>query len=66
MSKVNLNTERCKACGFCIRVCPKKAIEMTAELNSKGYTLVKIDEAKCIKCGVCFWVCPDSVFEVEA
>ena len=66
MSKVNVNREWCKACGFCIRECPRQAIATTAEPNGKGYAAVAIDDAKCIKCGVCYWVCPDSVFEVEA
>lgn len=66
MSKVKVNTEWCKACGFCVRECPKQAIEMTSELNGKGYTHIRVDEAKCVKCGVCYWACPDSVFEVEA
>lgn len=66
MNKVVIKKERCKACGFCIRECPKKAISMTNETNSKGYTTIKIDIEKCISCGVCYWVCPDCVFELEA
>jgi 2-oxoglutarate ferredoxin oxidoreductase subunit delta len=66
LSKVIMHKERCKACGFCIRECPRKAIAMTAETNSKGYTPVRVDDAKCVGCGICYWVCPDCVFEVEA
>lgn len=64
MSKLKINTERCKAYGLCIRECPKKAIHMTMHLNEKGYTVIEIDQEKCIKCGICYHMCPDCVFEL--
>lgn len=64
LSKVKINAERCKACGLCIRECPRKAIRMTEHMNEKGYTVVEIDDEKCIKCGICYHMCPDCVFEL--
>lgn len=63
--KAIADKERCKECGICIHYCPKKAISMTDELNSRGYKHIKVDEENCIGCGICYTVCPDGVFSIE-
>ena len=65
MSKVSINAECCKACGICIRECPRKAISFGDTLNAKGYKTVVIDDEKCIGCGICYTMCPDCVLELE-
>ncbi len=35
--RIEIDRERCKGCGLCILVCPKKRIEISEELNTKGY-----------------------------
>ena len=38
MAKVTFREERCKGCGLCVEVCPKKIVELNKhQLNSKGY-----------------------------
>ncbi len=64
MGKIELSTSRCKGCGYCISVCPTKAISKTNIKNSKGYNVVAVDCDKCIQCGSCYTVCPDYVFTV--
>ena len=64
MSKAYADSERCKACGLCIAYCKKNAIEMTDELNSRGYKHIRIIEENCIGCGICYTVCPDGVFTI--
>ncbi|ABB15614.1 4Fe-4S dicluster domain-containing protein [Carboxydothermus hydrogenoformans] len=64
--KVTVDYERCKGCGLCIDVCPKKIIYLNQDFNSKGYyyaTISNIEE--CIGCGRCYQICPDLVFEVK-
>lgn len=62
-----INTERCKGCELCIRVCPKKILEMSNETNGQGVNYpVCIDEASCIACAFCATMCPDCVIEIEA
>lgn len=65
MIKLIMDTDRCKSCGYCIRDCPVKALQRSAQLNSEGYTYVEVDETRCILCGTCYTVCPDLVFELR-
>lgn len=67
MAKVTFRDERCKGCGLCIEVCPKKIIRQSSErLNSKGYYPAEVVEMeKCIGCAFCAVICPDCVIEVE-
>ena len=67
MNKVTFNTERCKGCGLCVTVCPKKIIALSDKtLNSKGYHPAEItDQEKCIACAMCAVMCPDTVIKVE-
>ncbi len=66
MAKVEFREERCKGCGLCVSVCPKKIISWkTTELNIKGYHPAGVEEMdKCIGCSMCATICPDNVIEV--
>ncbi len=64
MKKAFVVEERCKECETCILVCPKKCIEISKKLNSKGYHPIVIDQEKCIGCGLCVTVCPDIAIEL--
>lgn len=65
MAALHVNVEKCKSCGFCVISCPKKALEISKNLNKAGYEYVVCDDEKCIKCGICYTVCPDMVFEIS-
>lgn len=66
MAKVVFAEDRCKACGLCIEVCPRKILALKeGVLNKKGYSPCHcIDESKCIGCAMCATMCPDCVIEV--
>ena len=65
MNHVVINTERCKSCGLCVGICPKKILEISTVSNSKGYYAVAMkDEAGCIGCAFCALICPDLALEV--
>ena len=67
MAKVIFDKERCKGCGLCETVCPKKIIALEKEeINKKGYHPAGVtDESACIGCGSCAIMCPDTVIKVE-
>ncbi|MBR3002990.1 MAG: NADH-quinone oxidoreductase subunit NuoF [Clostridia bacterium] len=52
ISKIEIDPEKCKACGLCQKVCPVSAIK--GEAREKR----EIDQTKCIKCGTCLASCP--------
>ncbi len=67
MAKVTFREDRCKGCGLCTTVCPKKIVEMSKEkLNEKGFHPACItDREQCIGCAFCATICPDCVITVE-
>lgn len=57
---------RCKSCGLCVVFCPKKCLQITNVINSKGYKIAGcIDQKACISCGICYTVCPDVAITVH-
>jgi 2-oxoglutarate ferredoxin oxidoreductase subunit delta len=68
MSRVTFKNERCKGCGHCISVCPKKIIGFSENFNIKGYHFAGVSEENmklCIACAACARMCPDAVIKVE-
>ena len=51
----------CKACGICIKVCPR--LVLGAEQVTQKVILIAAD--KCNGCGLCELTCPDYVFTVQ-
>lgn len=67
MAKVTFETDKCKGCGLCVSVCPKKLIVLSKEkINRKGHSPAEMtDSEKCIGCAFCATMCPDCVITVE-
>ena len=49
--------QECTACGACMNVCPKNAIQMVED-GAAGYLYPHIDADLCIDCGLCVKTCP--------
>jgi 2-oxoglutarate ferredoxin oxidoreductase subunit delta len=69
---IDIDFERCKGCGLCVAVCPKQQIDISEDLNAKGYYPAHFkgsepeasEEAKCTGCALCAVTCPDVAIEV--
>lgn len=65
-SHIHIDRERCKGCGYCVELCPREALEMSSELNAKGYRIAAVhDESKCLACGFCEVICPEFAITVS-
>lgn len=51
--------KQCVACGCCVKVCPRGAIQ----IRNGMYAIV--DKTKCIGCSLCMKACPASVIQME-
>jgi 2-oxoglutarate ferredoxin oxidoreductase subunit delta len=62
----HLDVDRCKGCGLCISVCPKKVLDLSDEVNTKGYfPAYQAYPEKCVFCTTCCIMCPDVAIEIE-
>ena len=52
LARIQIDEEKCRACGLCQRNCPVGAIE------GEGREKRVINQDKCIKCGTCIKACP--------
>lgn len=61
MEKMLVRSERCKGCGLCVSVCPKKLVVIQkGKRSEKGYfTAVCTDQDACVSCAMCAMICPD-------
>ncbi|MBR2001156.1 MAG: 4Fe-4S binding protein [Firmicutes bacterium] len=56
--KVYVNKDKCRACKYCIRVCPAKAISMGPDGKAQI-------GPKCVGCGTCVDLCMVGAIEEE-
>jgi 2-oxoglutarate ferredoxin oxidoreductase subunit delta len=63
--RIEIDFERCKACELCVAACPKKCIDMGAEINAQGYAVAVFARPEdCTGCAICAEACPDVCIEV--
>ncbi len=67
MAKITIDLEKCKGCGLCCDVCPKKIVEIEKKkTNAKGYfTAHCTDDIQCMGCAMCAKMCPECAISVE-
>jgi len=61
-----IDANRCKGCGLCVAVCPKKVLEISDEVSPKGYfPAYQARPEDCVFCTTCCIMCPDVAIEIE-
>lgn len=60
MKIANVCEKDCVACGSCVPVCPRSAIQVY-----RGSYII-IDDEKCVGCSLCAKKCPASVITIES
>jgi 2-oxoglutarate ferredoxin oxidoreductase subunit delta len=66
MAQVLIDRDRCKGCELCTHYCPQNILEMSKEINVKGYFFSRvIDQSRCIGCRICAIICPDTAIEIH-
>jgi len=60
-----VDTESCKGCDICVNACPTDVLQLSKEVNGKGYRFSEmINPFACTGCTSCALVCPDTVITV--
>ena len=65
MPKVTIEKDRCKGCTLCVEGCPQDVLDMSKEINIKGYFFARpMKPHMCIGCRICAITCPDVAIEI--
>ncbi len=62
---IEVDTEMCKGCNLCVTSCPQNVLELSQEVNKKGYHYAYMKNPdQCTGCANCGIICPDGVISV--
>ncbi|MFC1527818.1 ferredoxin family protein [Candidatus Neomarinimicrobiota bacterium] len=61
---VKIEIENCKGCELCVNECPQDSLEMSKNINKKGYHYAVLNDDTCTGCTNCALVCPEAIITV--
>ena len=61
---VTFNIENSKGSELCIEECPQDSLDMSENINGKGYHYAVLVEDTCTGCTNCALVCPEAIITV--
>jgi len=65
MIEIVINPDYCKGCSICVAFCPRKVLQTSNHINSKGFMLPEVVNLDvCTQCMLCEIVCPDLAIAV--
>ncbi|MGE5363896.1 MAG: ferredoxin family protein [Bacteroidota bacterium] len=59
-----VDIEKCKGCELCAAACPQHSLELSRNINAKGYHYIVRIEDNCTGCTNCALVCPEGIIRV--
>ncbi len=59
-----IDIQKCKGCELCVSACPQDTLQLSSDINSKGYHYVVKIEDNCTGCTNCAIVCPEGIIKV--
>jgi len=63
---VAVTEDMCKACGFCLAICPVDVFAWRKTANKLGwFPMYTAKEENCIGCMLCYQICPDFCIDVS-
>jgi 2-oxoglutarate ferredoxin oxidoreductase subunit delta len=65
--EVRILRARCKQCALCVRYCPRDVLELSDEMNERGYHPPRAAcPEQCVACRLCELLCPEfCIYVVE-
>ena len=61
-----IDKDECKGCGLCVNFCPKNVLEISKQVNAKGYfPAYQARPEDCITCAICCNICPDVAITIS-
>ncbi|MBQ3691601.1 MAG: 4Fe-4S binding protein [Bacteroidales bacterium] len=62
---VVIDKEKCKGCGLCVETCKFQVLQLSQQVNLKGYNpAFMVNPQNCTGCTNCAVICPDAVITV--
>lgn len=61
---IQINIENCKGCELCVNECPQGSLQMSKNINKKGYHYAVLVDDSCTGCTNCALVCPEAIITV--